>query len=445
VTDDALTPRTTPPAKRDSLSRSSIGLIIGKGFQMGSGFLFWVLAARVASVADIGFAAATASAVMFSTQVGLLGTSSAVIIQIGRGTDPRAVLDTAFTLVGLASVVTAGTYLLTSTALAADVMGPTGAVFYVLLVFMATALGTAIICLDQASIALGRAGSSVLRYSIGGAAAATMMMVVGSLILKRSGAVVGALPIFACWTLGTAVAAGLGVVQLRRWIRYRYRPVLPRSSARMMLGLGVPNQLLTLTERAPQLLLPVLLVHSISAEAAAYWYPAWMMAWIIYTAPVSVGLVQFARGVQHLDALRRTIWSGLWWSLLIGGGLALILIVAAPTLLSLMGTEYAAASAGAVRILAIGLVPYAALQAYNALCRVRDCLTEAITVGVLIGALSCGSSVLVAPGGSIAIATAWVASLSCGAAWALMRLPRLAAPPSPAIVERAEERSGDQS
>jgi len=444
VTDDALTPRATPSATRDSLSRSSIGLIIGKGFQMGSGFLFWVLAARVASVADIGFAAATVSAVMFSTQVGLLGTSSAVIIQIGRGTDARAVLDTAFTLVGLASVVTAGTYLLTSTRLAIDVMGPTGAVFYILLVFMATALGTAIICLDQASIALGRAGSSVLRYSIGGAGAA-IIMVVSSLILKRSGAVVGALPIFACWTLSTAVAAGLGAVQLRRWIRYRYRPVLPRSSARMMLGLGVPNQLLTLTERAPQLLLPVLLVHSISAEAAAYWYPAWMMAWIVYTAPVSVGLVQFAHGVQHPDALRRTVWSGLWWSLLIGGCLALILVVAAPTLLALMGTEYAAASAGAVRILAIGLVPYAALQAYNALCRVRDRLAEAITVGVLLGALACGSSVLVAPSGSIAIATAWVTSLSCGAVWALMRLPRLAATPSPAIVERAEERSGDQS
>jgi O-antigen/teichoic acid export membrane protein len=255
-----------------------------------------------------------------------------------------------------------------------------------------------------------------------------------SLVVRGTGVEMGALAVFTCWTLSTAVAAGLGAVQLRRWIRYRYRPALRRSSARMMLGLGVPNQILTLTERAPQLLLPVLLVHLVSPEAAAYWYPAWMMAWIVYTAPVSVGLVQFARGVQHPADLRRTIWSGLGWSLCMGGGLALALVVAAPPLLALMGPEYAAASASAVRVLAIGLVPYAVLQAYNAVCRVRNRLAEAITVGLLVGAAACGSSVLVAPDGSVAIATTWVASLTCGAAWALMRLWRLTATPGPAAV-----------
>lgn len=401
-------------------------MLVGKGFQLGSGFLFWMLAARVASVADIGRAAATTSAVMFSTQVGVLGTSSAVIIQIGRGMDPRTVLDAAFTLVGLAGAVTAGTYLLVSSGLADDGLAGLRAVFYVLLVVGSTALGTAMICLDQASIALGRAGGAVLRNSTGGAAAAAAVL--GCLVVvRRTGIEVGTLAVFACWTLSTVAAAGVGVIQLRRWIHYRYRPALPRSRTQMMLGLGVPNQLLTLTERAPQLLLPVLLVHSISAEAAAYWYPAWMMAWIVYTAPLSVGLVQFAHGVQDPDTLRRTTWSGLRWSLMLGGGLALVLVVAAPRLLALMGREYAAASASAVRVLSIGLVPYAVLQAYNALCRVRHRLTEAIAVGVVVGAVACASGVLVAPGGSAAIATAWVASLGCGAGWALIRLPRLVA------------------
>jgi O-antigen/teichoic acid export membrane protein len=436
------------PIVRASLPRSSIGVLLGKGFQLGSGFLFWMLAARVASVSDIGLAAATTSAVMFSTQVGVLGTSSAVIIHIGRGTDPRTVLDAAFTLVGLAGAVTAAIYLVASSGVATAGLSGMRAMFYVLLVVGSTALGTAMICLDQASIALGRAGGSVLRNSVGGIAAGTA--VVGCLsVVRRTGVEVGTLPVFACWTLSTVAAASVGVIQLRRWIHYRFRPALPRSSAQMMLGLGVPNQLLTLTERAPQLLLPVLLVHSISAEAAAFWYPAWMMAWIVYTAPVSVGLVQFAHGVQDPDTLRRTTWSGLRWSLLLGGGLALVLVVAAPQLLALMGPDYAAASTPAVRVLSVGLVPYAVLQAYNALCRVRHRLTEAIAVGVLVGAVACGSGVLVAHGGSVAIATAWVASLGCGAVWALIRLPGLVATAGSSTVERTaerrtEERIGDQ-
>jgi O-antigen/teichoic acid export membrane protein len=239
--------------------------------------------------------------------------------------------------------------------------------------------------------------------------------------------------VFACWSVTALVATGLGAIQLRRWFGYRYRPGLCAADIRGMLRMGLPNQLLTMTERAPQLLLPALLAHVVAPEATAYWYPAWMMAWIIYTAPVSVGLVQFAEAVREPAGVWRTVWTGLRWSLVLGGGLAIVLAVAAEPLLGLMGSEYATASATAVRVLAVGLVPFAVLQAYNAVCRARQQLAEGITFGVVLGALSVGCSLAVAAEGPTAIAVAWVASLSCGAIWALVRLRTLAArrPPAP--------------
>ena len=48
--------------------------------------------------------------------------------------------------------------------------------------------------------------------------------------------------------------------------------------------------------------MPILVAHLVSLEATAYWYPAWMMAWVAYSTPVLVGLVQFAEGVKDPPA-----------------------------------------------------------------------------------------------------------------------------------------------
>jgi O-antigen/teichoic acid export membrane protein len=142
-------------------------------------------------------------------------------------------------------------------------------------------------------------------------------------------------------------------------------------------------------------------------------------------------LVQFAKTVCDPSELRRTTWSGLRWSLLLGGVLAVGLLVAAGPLLRVMGSEYANASADAVRVLAVGLLPYAVLQAYNALCRAREQLTEGIVTGLFTGSVAVTASLAVADRGATAMAIAWVAGVSCGAIWALVRLCRLSSRPHP--------------
>jgi O-antigen/teichoic acid export membrane protein len=299
-----------------------------------------------------------------------------------------------------------------------------------LLVLAALVFGTASICLDQASIVLQRPASSAVRYSVGGTA--SLLAILGCLLVRETGGTTaGAVTIFACWAVTACVVCALGAWQLRRWIGYRYRPVFDVADSRSMLVVGLPNQVLTLTERAPQMLLPIFLAHLVSPEAVAYWYPAWMMAWVVYTAPLSVGLVQFAKTVRDPSELRRTTWSGLRWSLLLGGVLAVGLLVAAGPLLRVMGAEYANASADAVRILALGLLPYAVLQAYNALCRAREQLTEGIVTGLCTGSVAVAASLAVADRGATAMAIAWVAGVSCGAIWALVRLCRLSSRTQP--------------
>lgn len=398
-----------------SLAGGSLGLLIGKILQMGCGFLFWIVAAHVATVTELGVTAATLSAVMLCTQIGQLGAGSAAIVAIGRDEEPAPVLDTALTLLAVTSLLIGSGYLVIAAVTTAAVTPVFVAAF-----LAATLCGTAVICLDQVGVAFGRGGTAPIRYGAGGLAA--LVAIAGVWWLRDSAHVA---TIVVCWSLGSAIAVLVGAGQLRRIAGYRYRPAMHVGRSRSVLGVGLPNQLLTLTERAPALLVPVLVAHTVSPDATARWYPAWMMAWIVYTAPVQVGLVQFAAGVRHPERLAHVARVSVSWSLALGSAMAIGLLVLADPLLRLMGPSYAETSATSLRLLTIGFVPYAVLQAYNAVCRTRGMFAEGIGAGLVVGALLCTATVAVASRGATAMAVAWLIGLTVGAGWAILRLVRL--------------------
>lgn len=404
------------PVERRSLAHNSLGLVAGKGAQIVGGFLFWVVAARVATPHEVGLTAAAASAVMLCTQVAALGAGSAVIMAMGRGRDTARTLDTAFSLVTVAGAPLALAYLVVASRL--DTGGSTSPVTPVMSLVFVTAVvaGTLVIVVDQAHVALGRGATSGPRYALGGL---TTVLASGIVAWRGSGS---ATALFACWSLGAVVACAVGAVQLRRLVGYRYRPTLRVRRWRGLLGVGLPNQVLTLTERAPGLLLPVLVAHTVSPETAAYWYPAWMMAWAAYSAPVLMGVVQFSEGVRDPERLARTSRKSLWWSLGAGTGIAVVLATVATPLLHLLGGEYSEQSATALRLLVLGLLSYAVLQTYNATCRAAARLSEAIAVNAALGLLLCAAPLSVAERGVGPMALAWVCVLGAGSLLAGLRL-----------------------
>jgi O-antigen/teichoic acid export membrane protein len=258
--------------RRGALGLRSMWLLVAKGLQMGGGFLFWVVAARNASVESVGIAAACVSGIMLCTQLGVLGTGSAVIIGLGEGEDVEDVLDTAFSVLGVAALSASAGYLVLVRGWGSEALVSAYSAGFVAVFVVATAVGTLVICIDQASLALHHAGGAAPRYAAGGVAA--VLVAVG--LSLRPGELTAA-QLVACWSVGGAVAAGTGIGQLRAWAGYRYTPRLRLRRVVWVLRVGVPNQLLTATERVTPVLVPILLTHAASPATTAYWYPAWMI------------------------------------------------------------------------------------------------------------------------------------------------------------------------
>jgi O-antigen/teichoic acid export membrane protein len=196
--------------------------------------------------------------------------------------------------------------------------------------------------------------------------------------------------------------------------------------ARRLLGIGLPNHALTLTDRAPVLIMPIIATEFLSPLATAYWYTAWMMAWVVFIVPRSFGLTLFAEVAEAPASFARRVWRSVWWSLLVGVVVALGVALVAPFILSVLGHSYSSAGTAPLRLLVLAVVPLSFTEAYFAACRGTQRLREAIIVGVMSGIVSISGAAAVAHAHGLAsMAVAWLAAQTATGIWAGLRLRSL--------------------
>lgn len=410
-----------PRVRSLGMVQNSVALIAAKVAIMGLGFLFWLVAARRFSPDVVGLTAAAVSAVMLCTQLALFGIGSAFITHLPEHRrDPARLVNAAVTLatvaatiVALAFVFLSGTFLHELSVLATD---PLFAVSFVV-VGVAGTLG---ILLDQISTALRRGDQALVRNVLSGAVTLGHLVVLALLVTGTPSADA----LFATWLTGGLVVVVVGWIQLKRCISaYRYRPSLERRLRRRLLGVGLPNHVLTLTERVPGFTLPIVVTELLSPAANAHWYTAWMMAWVVYIIPIQVGMTLFAEASDDPHDLAVHVRRGIRTSLLLGVVAAGAAALLAPIALGLLGRGYGEAATTPLRILVVGVVPLTVIQAYFAICRATRRLREAIAVGIataLIGTAAAATAGVVSGLGGMA--TAWVLTQTVTAVWAAIRL-----------------------
>jgi O-antigen/teichoic acid export membrane protein len=407
------------PAPLSQVS-NGLALIAAKVITMGLGFVFWVLAARMFTAHEVGLAAGVVSAMMLCTQLALLGLGSAFITHFPRlQRQPAALLDTSLTAVAALGVLWGAAFLLVAgLAFRQGDVAATHPAFALLFV-AACVFGTAGILLDQIATALRRGEQALLRN------ATCAVGTVGLLaLLVALGAPHTAQTIFMPWALAGLAAGVVGVVQLRRALpHYQPRPAADRPLMRELTAAGLPNYALTLAERAPGLILPVLVAELLSPASNATWYAVWMMAWVVYIVPIQVGMTIFAEVAHDPSSFRDSVRRGVLCALAVGTLGALVLGAGASLALSILGPHYAADGAGPLRILLLALLPLTFTQAYFSSCRARRGLGEAIATGWLnaLASLALAAAAGVTHG-LMGMAIAWVAVQYATGLWSLWRL-----------------------
>ncbi len=402
---------------------NSISLILGKMVTMGIGFLVWLIAARLFAPTEVGLASGAVSAMMLCVQLALFGAGAAVITLFPQHQHrPANLLDTAITVVAAASLVAGGCFLLFASSVFRELNVVAAVPSYTIAFLAMCAFGTLGVLFDQVGTALRRGDQVLVRNLL--FSVVTLGVLVG---LPLAGGATSSLAILGAWVGGGLISVGLGYIQLRQALPgYRFRPRVRRDLARHLVGIGLPNWALTMTERAPGSILPIVVTELLSPEANATWYAVWMMAWVVYVIPIQVGLSLFAEASHRPDELGRAVRNGLSLSLGIGAVAAAGSALVGPFMLSFLGSSYVEGGTAPLRILVIVVFPFAFIQAYFSVCRSRQQLTEAIISGVLSGFIGVGTAAWAGVMyGLRGMAIAWLATQLITGTWAIVRLRRM--------------------
>ena len=191
---------------------NSVALILAKVFSLGLGFLAWLVAARLFTASDVGLASAAVAGMMLCVQFAMVGVGSSIInLFPSAQRDPRRLLDSAFSIVGLASLGASAIFLLfAATALQELRRVATDPAFAAVFILLGL-FGAIGVLLDQVSTVLRR-GDQALTRNV--AAGVVTLALIAVLALGRSSSV--SFGILVAWLVGSVAAVHVAAIRLAR-------------------------------------------------------------------------------------------------------------------------------------------------------------------------------------------------------------------------------------
>jgi O-antigen/teichoic acid export membrane protein len=370
------------------------------------GAAFWLVAARQFSHDAVGVASAAVSAMTLLGYFATVGLGTLLMGELPRrDRHHRGLLNAALAVSGAIGAAIGLAFAFLAPLLSAD-LGPLSETWAAALVF---ALGVGLTglagVLDQALIGLLRGGLQLVRNVVFSVVKLIALLLVTFLLGKAGGAW-----IYAAWTLGIA----LSLFVLLRFYSSRGEDRLgPKFGLLKEMRVdAATHHVYNLSIRAPDLVLPLIVVSLLSAAANANFYIAWMIASFGFMIPVSLSSVLYAVGSGDTAGVNERYRLSIALSAGLGLLVNLVLLAAGGSILSIFGTSYEQGALTTLHILALGVFPETIKAHYLSISRLerRIAKTMPLVIGGTVLEL-CAALAGALTGGLAAVAAGWLAAV----------------------------------
>jgi O-antigen/teichoic acid export membrane protein len=403
----------------EPLLRNGYALVLNAGTTALLGMVFWLVAARTYPSPVVGVGAATIAAMTTLSTVAQLNLASVLsrFLPVAGSASTRLVRRS-YAATALVAAV-AGTVFVVGTPwwspslsfLAEDLA---------LAVWFVTALVLwCLYAVQDGALSGLRHSTWVLGKNTVYAAAKVVCLLVPAVALTDQG-------IWLAWTLPVApVLVAVNLVMFRRLMPHRPPPAGHEQPApgRAVVRFAAADYVVALAATGLTGVLPIIVLEGVGAAEAAYFALAFSIAYAVYMVSRSMAtslLVEGATDPRNLARVsyRATVHTAALLVPVVGA-----LFVAAPWVLGLFGTEYAAEGSTTLRLLVLAVLPSSVVVVYMAVARVRRhmaslvVVTLAINVGALVAIL-----LVLGPYGLTGVAAAWLAVQTCAATVLLARV-----------------------
>jgi O-antigen/teichoic acid export membrane protein len=374
-------------ATHQAILSNAGSMVVAAGATSFLGAAFWWLAAQHFSQHAVGVAGAAVSAMTLLGFAATIGLGTVLMGELPRReSKAHGLLNAALAIAAVAGGLL-GLGFAAVAPLVSSGFDPLRQSWISVAVFAGGVSLTALtLVLDQALIGLLRGGLQLTRNIVFAAVKLILLLGVAALAAAHGG-----MGIYAAWALG----ALLSLVVLVPFYRRQRDPLTSnfRDLHSMRLD-AASHHAFNLALRAPDLLLPVMVLVVLSPNLSASFYIAWMIASLLFGIPQSLSTVLYAVGSGDPQDLERRFRFSLGVSGACGVAAVLILLVAGEPILELFGASYASQATIAVQILAIGVFPETIRTHFVAVRRLNRRIGAALP-------LVWGGAVLEVAGGTI--------------------------------------------
>jgi O-antigen/teichoic acid export membrane protein len=406
-------PETVEPAyglvgrlQQNHMVRNSMYLLLSSGLQAGLGFAFWILAARIFSVPQVGRATSLIAATTLIGFVALLGLNSTLIRYLPRSRHRDTMITVAVILVAVFGAVLALGYTFAVPSIAPKLAFVEHRALFIVGFVVLSAAAAVNLVTDAVFIACRRAGfNALVDGGIGGVVKVLLVpLLAGS----------GAYGLFCASAGGFAAAAVASLILIGTQLHHRPRIKGAVAAMRPLLRFSGANYLGNVFNLIPTLVVPLIVLDRLGASFAAFYFVAFQVANLLYAGAYAVEQNFLAEGAHGEEGLPSLMWrSAKVLSVLILPACLAVALLAHP-LLALFGRAYAAHGSGALVVMAVAAIPVAAQNWLVTVLRLSGQLM-AITVcnGVYAVAI-CVLAWLFAAHGLTMLSAAWLLGAGAG-------------------------------
>ncbi len=393
----------------DHLVRNSLYLILSSGLQAALGFAFWIVTARLFSLSDVGRASALISAAILMAYLALLGLNSTFVRYLPTAPDRDVLLTAGLALVAACGAGLGLLYVAFIPVLAPPLAFVSASAALAAGFMLLTSVGAVNLLTDSVFVAARRSGyNAFVDGGIGG---------LSKLIFAVALAGTGSYGLFSASASGYVMASLASVILMTTALHYRPSFRKPVRVIRPLLRFSAASYLANNLNLLPTLVLPLIVLDRLGPSAAAYYFVAFQVAVLLYSAAYAVEQAFLAEGGQVAGKLSAAL---LRRSLRVLMALCLpacgMLMLAAPALLLAFGVAYRQHGTLPLIVLAAAAPALAMNNWLQALLRLLGRL-RALMLSAAVQAIAiCGLAWLLAPHGAAAVAAAWPAGALIGTA-----------------------------
>ncbi len=362
-----------------SFYSNALYLMIARAIDPLLGFVFWAVAARFYTSTDIGLASAAISGVSMLAMIANLGLGYGLIRFLpNHNKDANSLINTCFSLSGLASLVAALIFLtgldFWSPALLFMRESPISLIAFVLFATVTTLSGL----VDQAFIAKRRAVFALAKSTICNLLRLPLVIVMATQFLSFG--------IFNSCSLSLLISLLVSIILFLPAAQpgYRISLTINRRVLDETLRFSFGNYLSVVFWNTPGLVFPLIIVDLLGAEFTAYFYIAWAIGSVLSMIPTATSTSLFAEGSYTEATLEINVWRSLKMHLLLLVPALALILAFADKILLIFGIQYVENGTNLLRILAITNLPLAINSTYLTVCRVAKNLKVIVGLSVSV-------------------------------------------------------------